>query len=78
MKLYHHVLIRYGDLPARTEPCSLRGCQVDGRGITTCEHLACPVCGVGPPVQMLGRFLPIEDITDTSAYCEQCGYHWET
>lgn len=63
----HVVVIQHGDMPRRSELCPLRGCIVDMDGFTTCQHVACPACGVGPPVSMPNGL----------ALCEQCGFVWD-
>lgn len=65
--LQHVLIFQSGDLPKRMENCALRGCRVDEDGVTTCDHLACPSCGVGPPV-----LLQPED----KFYCTVCGVRW--
>jgi hypothetical protein len=68
-RLPHTVLIQHGDLPRRTEVCPLRGCQVSEEdGVTTCQHIACPNCGVGPPT-----LLSEEQVF----YCDICGTRWK-
>jgi hypothetical protein len=66
-RLGHMVLIAHGDLPRRIEECPLRHCQVDEMGVTTCDHIACPHCGIGPPVYLRD---------DEVFYCEQCATRW--
>lgn len=66
-QLRHMVIIQRGDLPRRIEGCPLHSCLVDEQGYTTCEHLACPNCGIGPPV-------PIHD--EEVLYCNECGLRW--
>lgn len=61
------VVIQHGDLPRRVERCPLHNCLVDEHGVTACSHLACPHCGVGPPV-------PLHDLE--IFYCPECGTRW--
>ena len=65
--LAHLIIIQRGDLPRRYEDCPLRHCFVDESGVTTCEHLACPHCGIGPPVHMTDEHI---------LYCEHCATRW--
>lgn len=63
----HLVIIQHGDLPRRLEECPLRYCQVSEDGISTCDHVACPNCGVGPPA-----YLKPEEVF----YCDLCATRW--
>lgn len=59
----HMVVYQSGDIPKRIERCPMRACTVDEDGATSCQHLACPHCGVGPPI-----LLQPDDVF----YCDVC------
>lgn len=67
MRRNHFVWIRYGTIPPKIKLCPLFGCVVAGDGLTSCSHLACPSCGVGPPWIDLDRV----------AHCDMCGARWK-
>lgn len=60
----HKILIRYGYLTPRLEPCGYPRCVVED-GVSSCGRLACEACGAGP--------VEVVEPVPGGTWCDACG-----